>query len=95
MKENLSNTTNLYFDGTFKKCPKQFYQIWYVFVQFGRHTLPGIHCLLTGKSEEIYIATLAKIKEIFPQMSPSCAMGDWEQASRKAIKTAYPSITLY
>ena len=95
MKENLSNATNLYFDGTFKKCPKQFYQLWTVFVDFGRHILHGIHCLLTSKSEEIYTATLANIKEIVPQMSPSCAMGDWEQASRNAIKTAYPSITLY
>ena len=95
MKENLSNATNLYFDGTFKKCPKQFYQLWTVFVDFGRHILPGIHCLLTSKSEEIYTVTLANIKEIVPQMSPSCAMGDWEQASRNAIKIAYPSVTLY
>ena len=28
-------------------------------------------------------------------MNPSSAMGDWEEAPRKAIKTAYPSITLY
>ena len=56
------NATNLYFDGTFKKCPKQFYQRWTVFVEFGRHILPGIHCLLTSKSEEIYTNTLANIK---------------------------------
>ena len=89
------NATNLYFDGTFKKCPKQFYQLWTVFVEFGRHILPGIHCLLTSKSEEIYTNTSANIKELVPLMNPSSAMGDWEEAPRKAIKTAYPRITLY
>ena len=57
--------------------------------------MPAIHCLLTSKSEDIYTATLLKIKQLAPQLSPSSAMGDWEPAARNAIKTAYPSISLY
>ena len=47
-----------------------------LFVEFRRHILPGIHCLLTSKSEEIYTATLANIKELVSQMNPSSAMGE-------------------
>ena len=95
MHEYLSVATNVFFDGTFKKCPKQFFQLWTLFVEFGRYVLPAIHCLLTSKSEDIYTATLLKIKQLAPQLSPSSAMGDWEPAARNAIKTAYPSISLY
>lgn len=81
---------------SFNNCESMVYRaLWTIFVDFGRHSiLPGIHCLLTSKSEEIY-TMLANIKEIVPQKSPSCVMGDWEQASRNAIKTTYPNITLY
>ena len=59
---------------------KQFFQLWTLFLDFGRHVLPAIHCLLTCKSEAIYTATLSRIKELVPQMNPSSAMGDWDQA---------------
>ena len=93
--EYLSNVTNVFFDGTFKKCPKQYLQLWTLFVEFGRYVLPAFHCLLTCKSEDIYTATLLRIKQLAPQLSPSSAMSDWEPAARNAIKTAYPSISLY
>ena len=51
--------------------------------------------MLTYKSEAIYSATLLRIKELAPQMNPSSAMGNWEPASRNAIKTVYPNIGLY
>ena len=87
--EYLDAETNTYFDGTFKKCPKQFLQLWTIFIEFGRYVLPAIHCLLTSKSEQIYIATLLKIKELLPQLSPSSAMSDWEGGARNAIKIVY------
>ena len=64
--------------GCFQKCPKQFFQLWKLYIQYGRHVLPAIHCLMTCKSEAIYTATLFKIKAIAPQMNPLSAMGDWE-----------------
>ena len=39
------------FDGTFYCVPRQFYQLWTIFVTVGRHSLPAIHCLMTGKEQ--------------------------------------------
>ena len=75
------------FDGTFFTVPVQFYQLWTIFIVIGQHVLPAIHCLLTGKSEELYQAVLSKIQQILPQFQPQIAMSDWEQAERNAYKT--------
>ena len=46
----ISYATNVYFDETFKKCPKQFFQLSTLFLQFGRHVLPAIYAPLYFKS---------------------------------------------
>ena len=82
------------FDGTFFTVPVQFYQLWTIFIVIDQHVLPAIHCLLTGKSEELYQAVLSKIQEILPQFQPQIAMSDWEQAARNAFKTLFIGIKL-
>ena len=54
----LSETSTIQFDGTFYTLPIQFYQLWTVFLTVDRHTIPGIHYLMTGKGEELYKAIL-------------------------------------
>ena len=49
MNEFLSQVTNIQYDGTFFTVPIQFYQLWTIFISVRRHTLPAIHCLLTGE----------------------------------------------
>ena len=66
--------------------PSQFYQLWTIFVRFGRHILSVIHCPLTAKYEELYTAVLAKIHEHVPQLIPINGMSDWEKGARNAIK---------
>ena len=45
----LADITNIQFDGTFYTVPRQFYQLWTIFLTVGRHAIPAIHCLLTNK----------------------------------------------
>ena len=82
------------FDGTFFTLPVQFYQLWTIFIVIDQHVLPAIHCLLTGKSEELYQAVLSKIQEILPEFQPQIEMSDWEQAARNAFKTLFIGIKL-
>ena len=44
----LAEILEISFDGTFYTVPKQFYQLWTIFIIVGQHVLPAIHCLLTG-----------------------------------------------
>ena len=95
MSEFLSEVTNIQFDGTFYTCPVQFYQLWTVFVSVGRHTLPAIHCLLTGKGQELYEAVINNIFSNIPHFRPLASMSDWEPAARNAMKKALPNSELY
>ena len=56
----LAEITNMQFDGTFNTVPKQFYQLWTIFVSVGRYSLPAIHCLMSSKSQDLYKAVLEK-----------------------------------
>ena len=90
----LAEISDISFDGTFYTVPKQFYQLWTIFIVVNQHVIPAIHCLLTGKSQELYEAILFRIKSIVPRFNPQIAMSDWEIAPRNAFKTAYNGIKL-
>ena len=94
MTATLSEVENIFFDGTFYTVPSQFYQLWTIFARFGRHVLQVIHCILTGKHEEVYTAVLARIHELVPQLAPIYGMSDWEKGARNAVKTQFPGIHL-
>ena len=80
-KESLKLDT-ISFDGIFYTCPKQFKELCTNFGIFQRDTFPAIHCLLTCKKEELYIAVLSKILQYIPQLSPKFSMPDWEKAAQ-------------
>ena len=82
----LVDVSEICFDGTFFTVPMQFYQLWTIFIVVNQHVIPAIHCLLTGKSEQLYDTLLSKIREIVPQFQPQNSLSDWEQAARNAIK---------
>ena len=91
IQEYLSQTSTIQFDGTFYTVPIQFYQLWTVFLTFDRHTLPVIHCLMTGKDEELYEAIMINIRSLLPELNPTSSMSDWESAPRNALKIVYPN----
>ena len=80
---------------TFYTVPVQFYQLWTIFITLGRHTLPAVHCLLSGKTQGLYKAVLENILINIPQFKPVASMSDWEPAARKAFKEVFPHIRNY
>ena len=91
----LIEAENIQFDGTFQTVPIQFYQLWTIFVAVGGHTMPAIHCLMTGKSQELYSAILRDLVLHVPQFQPIASMSDWEPAPRNAFREFYPQMKLY
>ena len=77
---------DIQFDGTFYCVLRQFYQLWTIFVTVGRHSLPAIHCLMTGKEQGLYKCILESIRNIIPQFKPTTCMSYWEIAPRNAFK---------
>ena len=79
MSEVIPQTPDIQFDGTFYSVPKQFFQLWTIFVTVGKHSLLAIHCLLTGKEEGLYKCTMESIRNLIPQFNHmSCTMSDWK-----------------
>ena len=76
MSTFLAEITNVQFDGTFFTVPKQFFQLWTIFVSVGRHSLPAIHCLMSSKSQDLYKAVLEKIANEVPLFLPIAKMSD-------------------
>ena len=72
----------------------QFYQLWTIFIVVNHHVFPAIHCLLTGKSQELYESLLVKIQSLIPHFHPDVSMSDWEMAARNAFKSTFHGIRL-
>ena len=87
MKNYLSEISKIQSVGTFYTVPTQFSQLWTIFVVIDRHALPGIHCLMTSKDQELYTAILAKIHSLVPEIRPEISIFDWEPAPRNALNT--------
>ena len=94
MNNFLTRITDIQFDGTFFVVPIQFYQLWTLFVTIDNHTLPVIHCLMTGKEEQLYVAVLEKIRSLVPQFQPRVCMSDWEAAPRNALRQMYQNVKI-
>ena len=56
MANALFEINNIQFDGKFYNVPSQFYQLWTIFVNIDRYTIPAIHYIMTSKSEELHNA---------------------------------------
>ena len=95
MKNYLTEISKIQPDGTFYTVPTQFSQLWTIFVVIDRHALPGIHCLMTSKDQELYTAILAKIHSLVPEFIPEISISDWEPAPRNVLKEIYPSLELF
>ena len=94
MNSYLSEISKIQSDGTFYTVPTQFSQLWTVFVVIDRHALPGIHCLMMSKDQELYTAIIAKIHSLIPDFIPKIYISNWEPAPRNSMKEIYPAIKL-
>ncbi|XP_068228079.1 uncharacterized protein [Palaemon carinicauda] len=53
-----------FLDGTFKTCPKQFYQIYTIHYIFQGQILPAVYALLPGKTTQIYSSMLEHLLSV-------------------------------
>ena len=95
MANALSEINRLQFDGTFYTVPSQFYQLWTIFLNIDRYTIPSIHCLMTFKSQELYTAIVQRISTSFIDFKPTISISDWEPAPRNSFKEIYPTIIIH
>ncbi|XP_068238357.1 uncharacterized protein [Palaemon carinicauda] len=100
----LSCTTNLEFlvtsaeeifiDGTFKSCPKYFYQLYSIHGLCNGHYIPLVYVLLAGKSEEIYRTMWKCLHDICVsknlQLQPSVLHVDFEFPILTILKETFP-----
>ena len=76
----------LLMDGTFKTCPRQFYQMFTIFAMVGGYAFPAVFILMTRKTEELYKAVFEKIIELNPLFRPVRVMSDFESAPVNALR---------
>ena len=87
----LAEVQHAFYDGTFFCVPVLFYQLFSILAVFGDKTLPVVSVLMTGKSEALYHKVTAKIRLLAPDFAPDTFMGDFEMASRNALRASFPN----
>lgn len=84
-------------DGTFKKCPKPFLQLYVIFCDIGSSStcnkvVPVVYVLLTNKKKNTYSIMFEIIKKQIPEWTPNKFITDFEQAAIAAINGVFPKI---
>lgn len=84
----------IFVDGTFKSCPKFFYQMYSVHGLKNGHFLPLVFALLPGKSENVYKnlwdCILSACSDLQLQLQPQVIHIDFEVAMHNVLRTAFP-----
>ena len=61
-------------------------------VEYQGHVLPVCHMLMTGRKEGLYVAGIGLLKEKVPDLNPTHAMADFEQAIKNGLLHIFPDI---
>lgn len=89
---------NVYMDGTFSVCPAIFYQYFtiHTFLGDNKRLIPLMHCLLTGKRQDIYARLFERLKEIAIELNIPfnwrSSMCDFETGLLPALLAAFPQL---
>jgi hypothetical protein len=79
-----------YVDGTFKVCPDLFQQLFSIHFIANDRLIAGLYCILTHKTQDIYIRVLNKVKEIATSrnitLQVTNVMADFEDGLRNALR---------
>jgi hypothetical protein len=82
-------------DGTFKKCPTLFFQIYAIHYEFANGINPvGLICLLPNKTCDTYRRLLDAVKDLLPDAEPDFILTDFEIAAMDAFRVTYPNSTV-
>ena len=79
-----SRAKHFSYDGTYYTVPKLFKQNFIVMFEAHSHYFPALMSLLTGHTEEHYLAVFRLLLRMAPDFEGCIGMGDFEKASRKA-----------
>lgn len=93
-----SNAEEIYIDGTFKCCPKFFYQLYTIHGLCNGHYIPLVYALLPGQSEEIYRNMWSCLIDICSArnllLKPSVIHADFEVAMLTVLRDIYPTAVI-
>lgn len=94
----LKNGKVFFGDGTFKRCPKPFTQLFVLFCDLGssedkNNVVPVIYALMPNKLQKSYVILLELIKSAVPEWEPTKFITDFEQATIRAIKFVFLKTT--
>jgi len=91
MLEGLERASIWLADGTFKKVPHLFFQLYTIHFQLVRGVNPaGVYCLLPSKSRNVYERLMTAVKHLIPNAAPGTILVDFERAAMDAFATAFP-----
>lgn len=95
----LANTAEeIFVDGTFKSCPKFFYQLYTIHGLCNGHYIPLVYALLPGQSEEIYRNMWKCLIDICSarnmQLGASVIHADFEFAMLTALRDIFPTAVI-
>ena len=86
--------TELFIDGTFKFCPKHFFQLYTIHGSKNCHYLPLVVALLPSKSEQCYnkmwSLLINSCRERNLQLKPAVIHIDFERAMHNVITSCFP-----
>lgn len=81
----------IYVDGTFKYCPKFFYQMFTIHVLHNGHYLPLIYCFLPDKTSVTYGKAFSALCD---HLNPQVVFVDFEEAIHIALRKMWPSVNI-
>jgi len=72
-----------------KTVPRQFYQLFTIFVTRQDFVFPVCFILMTRKTKELYVTSFRRLHELIPNFQPSRVMADNEDGFIVALKEVY------
>ena len=79
-------------DGTFKKVPSIFFQLYSIhFEQSSGINPAALYCLLPNKTEATYTRLLDYVNRLLPQAQPRVILTDFEIAAMESFRRHYPN----
>lgn len=77
-------------DGTFKKCPALFFQLYTIHFELSAGINPAsVYCLLPNKTAATYTRMLNAVRSLVPNATPQVILTDFEKAAMDAFRDAY------
>ena len=90
----LHSATEVYSDATFKVVPTIYYQLFTVFVPFADAAFPVLFAIMSRKTQALYAKVFDMIRNLVPQLAPTSAMADFQEASVSAFQEVFGNVSL-